>query len=173
MARGHIFHVTTDPYNLGNMNEWDFCENLEALKADYVRNCSEAVSRDNTDWLAQALSDNGFDVLPDAEAEEDEREAAAFIIKTGDTESLTACKMRYFRPLLDALKKEVAALDLKEFATDKCNTYGLTSKINDDFSDAVYLDISGYCCTYTMHAFIRDMKPDMTYYVAANTVLMH
>ena len=173
MARGYIFHITTDPDNLGCINASDFFEYLDALSAQYVDDVSPENALVCTNALCKVLENNGFPVVPDTEADEDGRDAAAFIIKTGDPESLAACKMRYFNPLLEALKEEVAALELATFASSECNTYSLTSKINDGYSDMVYLEVGNYGgSTYTMHEFIRQMNPDTTYYVAANVVLM-
>lgn len=173
MARGYIYHITTTPDNLGCIDASDFFENLDALSAQYV----EDVSPDNalvcTSALRKELESDGFPIVPDTEADEDGRDTAAFIIKTGNLESLSVCKMRYFEPLLEALKKEVAALELATFASYECGAHSLTSKINDDYGDVVYLEAGNYGgSTYTMHEFIRQMNPDTTYYVAANVVLM-
>lgn len=126
-----------------------------------------------TNSLAKTLAENAFPIVPDTGADEEGREAAAFVIKTGDLENLAACKMRYFEPLLEALKKEVAAIALAKFASYECDTYSLTFKIDDRYDDVVYLDEKSYGGSiYTMHTFIRQMNPNATYYVATNVVRM-
>lgn len=173
MARGYIYHITIDPDSLGCIDSGDFFEDLDALSAQYVEDVSPENALVCTSSFDKVLTDKGFRTAPDTEASEDGRETAAFIIETGDLESLTACKMRYFEPLLEALKKEVATLDLATFATYECNSYSLISKINDDYEDVVYLDVGEYGgSTYTMHEFIRQMEPNTTYYVASNVILM-
>lgn len=174
MARGYIYHIVSDPDDLGSMAASDFYDDLDALCVEYTEDSAPETAQHNTNCLARALEQDGFVIRPDTEAADEGREAAAFVLETGDQASLDACRRKYFGPLLAELKKEVAALDLDTFSSDRCNTYSLTSKINDDYGDAVYLNVSEYgSMIYTMHGFIRRLDPNTTYYVAQNTVLMH
>lgn len=173
MARGTMFHITNDPDNLGTMCASEFYEDVGSLHVEFVDDDQKEIADQNTECLAKMLEACGFPIFPDDEPANEDYKPAAFIIRTGGDDSLTAAKMRFFQPLLESLKKEVSELDLKTFATAGCNTYSLIYKINDDYSDAVYLETGEYGgSVYTMHEFIRNMDPDATYYVAANTVRM-
>lgn len=174
MARGYIYHVVSDPDNLGNMTASNFYNDLDALCVDFTEDSVPETALHNTNCLAKTLEHDGFVIRPDTEAADEGREAAAFVLETKDQADLDACRRRYFKPMLEELKKEVAAMDLDTFSSERCNTYSMTSKINDSYGDAIYLDISECGGTvYTMHEFIRGLNPDTTYYVAQNTVLMH
>lgn len=174
MARGYIYHIVTDPDNLGNMSASNFYEDIDALCVEFVEDSDPAIAAQNTNSFASMLANSGFLIRPDTDSESQDREVAAFILETGGQHHLDECRKRYFKPLLDALKQEVASMDLDTFVSERCNTYSLKSKINDDYGDAVYLDTTDYGgVLYTMHEFIRGLEPNMVYYVAQNTVLMH
>lgn len=171
MARGIIYHITTDPEKLGSMSEYNFYDHIESLHAEYVVDRDTYSAQNDLDSLREELKANGFDIQKEILKDADEQ--PAFVIYTGNKERLEKAKMKYFSHCLTQLKDRLETLSLKEFATDTGIVYELSQHINDTYSDAVYLDMGTGGSTYTMHQFLRNLEENHVYYVSTNTVLMH
>jgi hypothetical protein len=61
----------------------------------------------------------------------------------------------------------VQDLTLEEFATSTSKLDAIQTAIEDE-SDLVCLD----SCVYTIDSFLRDVRPDTVYYVAASSALI-
>ena len=155
MSRGTIFHIVTNPDDIGYMSAEDFYEYTDSLGVDYVEDQDQGQSAVITGRLRQMIADAGFEL---AEIEEEYKADAAFAFRTGTQEEMDAAKQNWFRDDLDALWRKVAELDLKSFACDTGAAYDIKELADDDYGDAVYLDTGTGPATYTIAAFIRNLE---------------
>lgn len=117
-------------------------------------------------WATQA----GFTV------KQDERpDGCAFIIKTGDADSLQKTKETLFAPRWERVKKMVDEMPLSVFAGGSSGILQLQAAIEEQYGENVKLfNSSGEDTgTRTMDDFMRDLLPDTLYYVANAVVLQH
>ena len=187
--RGYLFFVTNkvpsrlEDLHVSNLDIADYA----ALGTDYVVEvCEDKHNKDaqpHPNMVLKGLYDrlyaHGFHVaLPESEdgkaafKEAEDEEAGfteddlfgvcSFVLTTGSQESCDNAKKDYFKNHLAELKNRVALLTLDEFAcSPSFNAYSLTRLIEDDGSDAVFLDEEGF---YSMDDFIRELKPNTTYF---------
>lgn len=73
----------------------------------------------------------------------------------------------YFASNFENLRKIVQDLTLNEFATNTSKLDAIQTTIEDE-SDLVCLDSS----FYTLDGFLRDVRSDTVYYVAASSALI-
>lgn len=172
MARGIMYHITTDPAAVGSMDKYDFTDSLEVLGVDYVENRDGCDAEPDIENLRDILHDD-LGISDIKEKPNTEFDIPAFAFQTPGESELTGCKVQFFQKLFQALKKDIERMSLTDFATKTEISYQLMSNIDDRYADAVYLDMGTGPATYTMHQFLRRLIPDTTYYVSANTVLLH
>lgn len=170
MSRGTMYHIVIDPDRLGGMDESDFCDDLDSLVVDYVKNRDPAEAMTDTEKLKARIMAAGFGL---AAIDDEYADAAAFAFRAGTRDELDSAKQNWFRDDLAALKRKVAAIDLKTYATETGPIYDLRQILDETDGDAVYLDMGTGPAVYTLDRFVRNMERGYTYYVDRVTVYMH
>lgn len=168
MARGTIYHLSTDPESMGSMDESDFYNFLDRLDIDFVQNENPENSESSLAWLRDKLASSGFEIV-----EQNLPEGCAFAFQTGSANTLMLAKMAWFSDRYRALNRYLGTLSLEDFATSTSKAFQISELAEDPRGDAVWLDEGCGACTKNLLDTVRDLAPDTVFYVAKNTVLMH
>lgn len=162
MSRGYCYEISTNPdlYPIGRLAPGDVYES---------RPCGISAALDATDpeWLVLDLLErwkaHGATVKPSVLSEDDEwRRGKIFAVMFP-----WDFRHSYFANDFENLRKMVQDLTLEEFATSTSKLDTIQTAIEDE-SNLVCLD-GGF---YTIDGFLRDVRPDTVYYVAASSALI-
>ena len=63
MARGTVYHLSTDPESMGSMDESNFYDSLDRLNVDFVQNENPENSESSITWLRDKLASSGFEII--------------------------------------------------------------------------------------------------------------
>lgn len=162
MSRGYCYEISTNPdlYPIGCLAPSDVYES---------RPYGVSTALDTTDPeglvldLLERWKAHGATIKPSVLSEDDEWGRGKLFIVTfpGDF------RHSYFRNNFENLRKMVQDLTLEEFATSTSKLNVIQTAIEDE-SDLVCLDGS----FDTLDHFLRDVRPDTVYYVAASSALI-
>lgn len=172
MARGYIYHLTTDPDDLNSVTADDF-ETPELIGADF---CETVENSENPARIAGLLASAGAVVTrvdANGEDETDDEVFAGWRVDAMSEAAMTEFRRRFFRNKFERLRALVGALTLDEFAADSPVLTRVESALNERFGDAVALG-NGLGETFkTFDAAIRSLEPGTDYYLSRTCVLMH
>lgn len=162
MSRGYCYEISTNPdlYPIGCLAPSDVYES---------RPYGVSTALDTTDPeglvldLLERWKAHGATIKPSVLSEDDEWGRGKLFIVTfpGDF------RHSYFANDFENLRKMVQNLTLEEFATSTSKLGAIQTAIEDE-SDLVCLDGS----FDTLDHFLRDVRPDTVYYVAASSALI-
>lgn len=173
MGRGIMYHITLDSENVNTMCEEDFYEELRSLCIDSVKDRPQEDAQNDVRGLAERFKSAGFSIEEYTPLDENESPMwSCPVIKTGDEATLETCKMKYFASAFGKLQKRVQEMSLQTFVSDTSTASSLRTLIANTYADAVYYG-EPYEGIYSLDGFVRRMKPNTTYYIAPETVLMH
>lgn len=172
MARGIIYHITTDQSECGNMAESSFYEDCDSLGIDYVHDASPEGAKEALEYFRQSLGKAGFLTAVTFDKEDAQLEPnVAFTIGPMEPDELLHAKEEYFRERWERLLK--ADLTLSEFACNSGKVRRFQRLLEDDFGDLALFQEDGLILTMTMDETIRSLSAHKTYYVADNAVIAH
>lgn len=169
MPRGIMYHITSDPENLGNMSEWSFYEDLRALNVDFVRDQSPEDACTSVERLIKKLMNAGFTVSQDKSPDGD----PAWRIEGMNEEELLSAKRMFFKSRFEAAKRTMEKLTLEQFSTESSELWEVERLMRERASDMVFFGNENGDLSYTLDGAIRRFEPDTTYWLAGNTVLLH
>lgn len=168
MAKGTLFHITTDVTELGAYKASNFYEVLSELEADYVEDDSEENAEMGLEWLQECVK-NFADISSVSNIL-----SSAFMFTTPDKGTLDRKRQAYLKSWYDNLQNAVLSLTLEDYASDSMELYELRQMLDMGITDMVYFENAGTGPSLcTMAKFIRTIKPDTAYYVSCNTILIH
>lgn len=167
MGRGYIYHISADPEVFPGLDESDFYESLDSMACDYVENCG-AGRADILSGLKNSLKSAGFEIQ-----EENLPDACVFAFCAGDENELKTRQGNWFRGWYNRFKELSQAITLEQFACGTEHIYPIQEALNDNYDDAVYLDMGTGPAFYAFMRFMRTLLPDKTYYVEDACVFMH
>lgn len=162
MSRGYCYEISTNPdlYPIGCLAPSDVYES-------HPYDVSTALDATDPEGLVLDLLErwkaHGATIKPSVLSEDDEwgRGKLFAVMFPWDF------RHSYFRNNFENLRKMVQDLTLEEFATSTSKLNAIQTTIEDE-SDLVCLDSS----FYTLDGFLRDVRPDTVYYVAASSALI-
>ncbi|MCD8109991.1 MAG: hypothetical protein LUE14_07820 [Clostridiales bacterium] len=154
--RGYIYEMSTDPKDLGKMDEELFYD-LSDREFNYAENVSREVSDTAIDDLIRSLRKYGATEV--WEKDSNGKVLHGFIVDE-------ACKQNYFRQRYEKLKADINNLTLPEFIQGGAASR-LEQAITDRYDDCAYV---GYL--QPLDTFIRDAEKGKAYFVG-NVAYMH
>lgn len=162
MARGYCYEISTnpDPYPIGCLAPSDVYESRPyGVSAALDATDPEGLVLD----LLERWKAHGATIKPSVLSDENEWGRGKLFAVTfpGDF------RHNYFRNDFENLRKIVQNLTLEEFATSTSKLNAIQTTIEDE-SNLVCLDSS----FDTLDHFLRDVRPDTVYYVAASSALI-
>lgn len=172
MARGYIYHLTTDPDDLNSVTADDF-ETPELIGADF---CETVENSENPARIAGLLASAGATVTrvdANGEDETDDESFAGWRVDAMAPKAMAEFRRRLFRHKFERLRFLVDALTLDEFATDSPTLTRIESALNERFGDAVMLGNDIGATFKTFDGAIRALAPATNYYLSRTCVLMH
>lgn len=158
------------------MSKSDFYDSLETLCVNYVKERDVDESELDIECFLQSLISVGLfveQIEVDIEKEGVSRTVKAYEIKTGDSQAMEAVKATYFNGRYSEFK-DMAERFTEKYFTDSSKIKAMKSLLEDDYSDCIRLkEDESIEETMTLDRFIRDMEPEMVYYLSPETILMH
>ena len=164
MARGTLYLITVDPNDMNAVNAECFYGDEAAMQVEYFADRGPEEAERDLEILCDKLRAAKLDVIPIDDG---------YKLTTYDKANVETCQMAYFEKSLETLKEIVSRLSLKTFATDVTCPYDITQHIQDDYSDALHLDMGTGAATDTLDGFVRRLQPNTAYYISRNAILMH
>ena len=172
MARGILYHITTNLHNVGRMNKDFLNESPDELSVDYLKNLRGRGAEESLQNLIESLETAGFTILKTPEEERDNG-YVSFTLLPMDKKTLLRSKKAYFKDQFERAKKTMEKLDETQFATDSMELWNMQQALENTYGDAVWFGDHESEYVVSLQDCIRKLQPDTTYYVADNTVLMH
>ena len=159
MARGYIYYLTTDPDFDISFSEYDYSENADTMGFSYAEYLSISQSQNPIDSL-KTLFENIY-------GEVNNNNKFAFTAKFSD---ITKTQYAHFEPKLNKVKDLAGKLTLYSVTQSAPN---LDYILNNDCGDLITLFDGTAEHILTIDDFVRQIKPNETYYVHPNVILMH
>lgn len=162
MSRGYCYEISTNPdlYPIGCLAPSDVYESRQY-------GISTALDATDPDGLVLDLLErwkaHGATVKPSVLSEDNEWGRGKLFAVMFPWNF----RRSYFASDFENLRKMVQDLTLEEFATSTSKLNAIQTAIEDE-SDLVCLD----SCFDTLDHFLRDVRPDTIYYVAASSALI-
>lgn len=160
MAIGHIFYITTDPWQEVSFGESDYYEKLEMFGMSHVEDVGTVLASIPLKSLEDTMRGLGASIAYGYKG-------FAFTFSFKDAE---AAKQQYFRPKLEKLRERVSSLTLSNII---CQPPALDCILDDGYGNRVMLADGDCRSDIGFDGFIRQLKAGTTYYVYEKTVLMH
>lgn len=167
MSRGIMFHISTDPNDMGTFSFEDLTDKLDILGVDRIEDRFACDSVNDTSVLKFMLRGAGFKIADMADC----KTCAAMLLPMPE-QKLNDAKSKFFKNNLDNLKVLIANMTEQDFAT-KDAVYEIKRLVDDTHGDAVWLDTGTGPAPCSLMSFVRGILPDRTYYLSATTVYMH
>lgn len=163
MAKGNIYYITDNREHDAGISATQYADKLDMVGADYVTDQDEESSKVPLAWLETAMAGLGAVI----EHHDDGPFPFSFLFRqTSRAQSL------WFKPKLEALKKEAASLTLPQVIR---SAPSLDYLLNNDIAGLIELDVEGRVlyAPITIDDFMRQLRPGTKYWVYATTVMMH
>lgn len=159
MARGHLYEISTDRNDLGNMDESDFYNRLASISADYVQNKEGEEKEEKTAWFIEMLGGYGAET-----GKTDDGNESLMYFYVSDK-----VKQNYFRCRYEEFKSKSQDFKFSDFTDDRFKVWDIERLLHDKYNDAVYYD----GVFMTIDTFLRAYAKDGERYYIGNVVFMH
>ena len=166
MGRGYIYFITKDKHSDVSFGASNYENCLGELGVDYVKDEKKKESME----LVQEFSSRMHQLRATTVLDNDKKDFKVSFYFTDADEA----KRLYFEPLLKALKEQVEALTLENLISSGYSIGALVySMANDNFGDLIEFENEVGTTRMTLDDFIRQIEPDVTYYVYKRVIFMH
>lgn len=160
MARGTIFYITRNPEQDISFGESNYYDKLDVLKLDYVKDQDGDESEVPLECLKKMLAGLGAAVTG-------WESPFSFMFRFRAVEK---AKRDYFAPRLEKFKKQAQALTIESVMR---SAPALDFILDNEYGDIITLAQPYGETDLTLDDFLRQLEPDVSYYVYGRVILMH